>query len=65
MMSEQGLYSKSNLAEFDSDELLDRIEGDRELFKEVIKIFLDDTALIRKMPMPSRKRRTPLKDPVR
>jgi HPt (histidine-containing phosphotransfer) domain-containing protein len=30
-------------ADFDSDELLDRIEGDRALFKDIIRIFLDDT----------------------
>jgi HPt (histidine-containing phosphotransfer) domain-containing protein len=29
--------------EFDSDELLDRIEGDRALFIDIVKIFLDDT----------------------
>jgi HPt (histidine-containing phosphotransfer) domain-containing protein len=30
-------------AEFDSDELLDRIEGDRALFMDIVKIFLEDT----------------------
>jgi HPt (histidine-containing phosphotransfer) domain-containing protein len=30
-------------AEFDSDELLDRIEGDRALFKDIVRIFLEET----------------------
>jgi len=35
--------SEAVRAEFDSDELLDRIEGDRALLKDIIKIFLEDT----------------------
>jgi HPt (histidine-containing phosphotransfer) domain-containing protein len=37
--------SKSDLfrAEFDSEDLLDRIEGDRALFNEILRIFLEDT----------------------
>jgi HPt (histidine-containing phosphotransfer) domain-containing protein len=30
-------------AEFDSEDLLERIEGDRSLFKEVVRIFMEDT----------------------
>ncbi len=30
-------------SEFDSEELLDRIEGDRNLFTDILKIFLEDT----------------------
>ena len=35
--------SESVRAEFDSDELLERIEGDRVLFMDVVRIFLEDT----------------------
>jgi two-component system, sensor histidine kinase and response regulator len=42
MARNHDLKSDSLRAEFDSDDLLDRIEGDRALFKDIIRIFLDD-----------------------
>jgi HPt (histidine-containing phosphotransfer) domain-containing protein len=35
--------SESVRAEFDSDELLDRIDGDRSLFMDIVRIFLQET----------------------
>ena len=43
MTSNHDSFSESHKEEFDSDELLDRIEGDKNLFKEVIRIFVEDT----------------------
>lgn len=37
------MRSKSSKIQFDSEELLDRINGDRDLFKEIIGIFVQDT----------------------
>jgi HPt (histidine-containing phosphotransfer) domain-containing protein len=39
----QDSKSDSLRSEFDSDDLLDRIEGDRALFIDILRIFLDDT----------------------
>jgi two-component system, sensor histidine kinase and response regulator len=35
--------SGSVRADFDSDELLDRIDGDRALFMDIVRIFLEET----------------------
>jgi HPt (histidine-containing phosphotransfer) domain-containing protein len=35
--------SDSNENEFDSEELLDRIDGDKSLFREIVGIFIQDT----------------------
>jgi HPt (histidine-containing phosphotransfer) domain-containing protein len=43
MASRHDSPSDSLNIEFDSDELLDRIDGDRSLFRDVIRIFLEDT----------------------
>jgi len=41
--SNHDIAFNTNKAEFDSEELLERIENDRDLFKEVIRIFVQDT----------------------